>query len=163
LVVLHHRSLESKKVGNAHFFRTLARGGGGGKFAPPIGGRPRASSSARERANRLDDGARSDALLAARRPALLDLDHALLCEPVAVGAHDDRALLPRLVEVLRVQPLGVLGAELEDVADLDDALDLERLAALPARLAGGHRVQIDEARLEVAPRNDAAQVEALAV
>src|SRR5436309_14941082 len=71
--------------------------------------------------------------------------------------------MPRLVEVLRVQPLGVLGAELEDVADLDDALDLERLAALPARLAGGHRVQIDEARLEVAPRTDAAQVEALAV
>src|SRR5206468_1931162 len=69
--------------------------------------------------------------------ALLDRAGGDARGPDAVGPHDDRALLARLVEILRVQTLGVLGAELEDVADLDDALDLQRLAAPHPRPAAG--------------------------
>ena len=52
----------------------------------------------------------------------------------AVAAHDRGLLLAGFVEEQRVERLAVLGAELEDVADLDGAADLERLAALGARL-----------------------------
>src|SRR3989454_434507 len=54
----------------------------------------------------------------------------------AVAPHDDRLLAPRLVVIRRPERRRVLRAELEDVADLDDLLDAEWLAALDARLAG---------------------------
>ena len=82
----------------------------------------------------------------------------------AVAAHDDRLLLARLVEVRGAQRLGVLGPELEDVADLDHLLDrraARRTAGRPRRPPTVCRSA--KRRLEVAPRRDAAQVEALAV
>ena len=52
------------------------------------------------------------------------------CRADAVGAHPDRLLVAVLVEVARAQRLGVAGAELEDVADLDRRLSsVTRLAA----------------------------------
>src|SRR5439155_1025676 len=49
------------------------------------------------------------------------------------------------------------------VADLDDLLDAEWLAALDARLAGGDGVEVGEPAVEVTAGADAAQVETLAV
>ena len=52
---------------------------------------------------------------------------------------------PSLVEVRRAHRLRVLGAELEDVADLDHALALERALALGARVAGAGFAEVREA------------------
>ena len=51
----------------------------------------------------------------------------------AVGAHDHGAQLAVLVEHLEVERLGVLGAELEDVAHLDAAGRLQRRARTTGR------------------------------
>ena len=72
--------------------------------------------------------------------------------------------MPGFVEEQRVERLAVLGAELEDVADFDGALDLERLAAFGAGLARLHEAQVRPVRdLDVAPDGDVAQVEAVLV
>ena len=63
----------------------------------------------------------------------------------AVAAHDDGLLLAMLVEVRRAHRLRVLGPELEDVADLDDALALERRLALRAGVAGASVAEVREA------------------
>ena len=60
-------------------------------------------------------------LLGDRRDRARDAD--------AVGAHRDRDQLAVLVQHLQVERLGVLAAELEDVADLDAAGDAQRAAA----------------------------------
>src|SRR3989449_10901019 len=57
----------------------------------------------------------------------------------------------------------VLGAQLEDVADLDHPFHGERLAALRARFARLYRVKIHEPRVEIPARDDAAEMEPLAV
>ena len=51
----------------------------------------------------------------------------------AVGAHGDRDELAVLVEHLEVERLGVLAAELEDVAHLDAAGGVQRAAVVPQR------------------------------
>ena len=53
----------------------------------------------------------------------------------AVATHHHRVLLALLVGVVRVERLGVLRADLEDVPDLDAAVDAKRLAATRARVA----------------------------
>src|SRR5207247_1688254 len=162
-----------KKAGNAHFFRNLARLEGRGKagrgpagLSPGFGGL--------DRADGVDDFVLGDAALLARL-AGADLGQALLHDGVpdrgggdpgrtdAVAPHDDRLLAPRLVEIRRPERRRVLRAELEDVADLDDLLDAEWLAALDARLAGGDGVEVGEPAVEVTAGADAAQVEPLAV
>ena len=75
----------------------------------------------------------------------------------AVAAHHDRALLARLVQVGRAERLRVAGAELEDVADLDRGLDLDR-AAERAAIAGLDRADVGERGLEVPAGLHAAQV-----
>src|SRR6185436_14114385 len=74
----------------------------------------------------------------------------------AVAAHHDRALLAGLIEVLRSERLREPRPELEDIADLDDALDRERRAALRTRFARLRRVEVGEATLEVAAGRDPA-------
>src|SRR5206468_312098 len=63
----------------------------------------------------------------------------------------------------RIERLRVEGAELEDVADLDRRLDLERAAALRACVAGLRLPDVEERRLVVATRRDAAEVPAVLV
>ena len=53
--------------------------------------------------------------------------------PDAVGAHGDDDLLAVLVEHFEIKRLGVLAAELEDMADLDAPLDGQRPAAVRVR------------------------------
>src|SRR5204862_287796 len=53
--------------------------------------------------------------------------------------------------------------EVEDVPDFDRGLEAERAAAVRAAVALPRLAQVGEARLEVAPRLDAAQVPAVAV
>src|SRR5262245_36277299 len=62
----------------------------------------------------------------------------------AVAAHHYGLLLPLLVEVHRPKRHGILGPELEDVADLDDLLDAKRPAALGTPLARQDRLEIEE-------------------
>ncbi len=52
--------------------------------------------------------------------------------PDAVRTHDDRPFVPRLVQHRGTQRFRVLGAELEDVADLNHLLHDERRAAFRA-------------------------------
>ena len=54
-------------------------------------------------------------------------------------------VLAVLVEHREAERLGVLAAELEDVADLDAAGDLERAAARRARVAVAHLGRLDHA------------------
>ena len=75
----------------------------------------------------------------------------------AVAAHHDRVLLAVLVEVGGAERLPVAGAELEDVADLDRRLDLDR-AAVGRGVAGHDRAHVELLELEVAARLDTAQV-----
>ena len=63
----------------------------------------------------------------------------------AVGAHGDRDELAVLVEHLQAERLGVLAAELEDVADLDAAGGLERAAADRAGVAVADLGRLDGA------------------
>ena len=89
--------------------------------------------------------------------ALLDRggDDPRRADPVA--AHHDRLLLAVLVEVGGAERLRVAGAELEDVADLDRRLDLDRAAA-GGGVAGLDRAHVELLELEVAAGLDAAQV-----
>src|SRR5262249_48521606 len=80
-----------------------------------------------------------------------------------VAAHDDRLLLAGLVEIRGAEGDGVFGAQLEDVADLDHPFHGERLAALRACFARLYRVKIHEPRLEIPARDDAAEMDPLAV
>src|SRR5207249_3695037 len=80
-----------------------------------------------------------------------------------VRAHDQRALLAVLVEKRRVERLGVVRLELEDVAELDRRLELERAAALGAAVAFARLAQVGEARLEVTARLNPAEVVVVAV
>ena len=56
--------------------------------------------------------------------------------PDAVATHHHRMLLACLVGVRALEGLGVLGAELEHLPDLDAPVDRQRLAATRARVAG---------------------------
>ena len=63
--------------------------------------------------------------------------------------------LPFSSSHLQAERLGVLAAELEDVADLDAAGDLERAAAVRAHVAGAHLGRLDHAvGGEVAPEGE---------
>ena len=73
----------------------------------------------------------------------------------AVGAHDDRDELAVLVEHLEVERLGVLRAELEDVAHLDAARGRQRVVAVRAGVARAHLGGLDRAvGGEVAARDE---------
>ena len=89
--------------------------------------------------------------------ALLDRrgDDARRADPVA--AHHDRPLLAVVVEVGGAERLRVAGAELEDVADLDRGLDLDRVAA-GDRSPGLDRADVELLEGEVAAGLDADQV-----
>ena len=89
--------------------------------------------------------------------ALLDRGRRDPRRPDPVAAHHDRPLLAVLVEVGGAERLRVAGAELEDVADLDRRLDLDRAAA-GGRVAGLDRAHVHLVGLEVAGGVDAAQV-----
>ena len=84
-------------------------------------------------------------------------------EADAVATHEQRLLLAVLVEEARVERLGVLGAELEDVADLDCRGEGERAAAVRADIALSGFAHVGELRLEVASGLDPAQMPAVAV
>ena len=60
----------------------------------------------------------------------------------AVAAHDERLLLAVLVHKGGTHGLGILGAQLEDLRDLDSAGSGERLAAVRAGVAGDNGDQI---------------------
>ena len=60
----------------------------------------------------------------------------------AVAAHDERLLLAVLVHKGGTHGLGILGAQLEDLRDLDAAGSGERLAAVRAGVAGDNADQI---------------------
>ncbi len=66
-------------------------------------------------------------------------------DPDAVAAHDDRRQPPARVEDLEVERLGVLAAQLEDVAHLDPACGLQALAAGRAGVAVTHLGGLDDA------------------
>ena len=73
-------------------------------------------------------------------------------QPDAVAAHDRRHFLAVLVEHARAHRLGVLVAQLEDVADLDRLADLQRLPAVRTAFALDRVAQVGVARrLEVTP------------
>ena len=74
-----------------------------------------------------------------------------------VAAHHDRVRGAGLVEVGRAERLRVAGAELEDVADLDRGLDLDRAAA-GRGVAGLDRADVGLVEVEVAAGAHAAQV-----
>src|SRR5688572_26977478 len=63
----------------------------------------------------------------------------------AVGAHGDRDQLAVLVEHTQPERVGVLPAELEDVADLDAARGLELTTAPRARVARPDLGSLDRA------------------
>src|SRR5947207_8826674 len=81
----------------------------------------------------------------------------------AVGAHDNGLLLPVLVQIRGAERLGVPRAELEDIPDLDDALDGERLAALGAAFTRKRDLEVGPVAREILPRRDTDQVETVAV
>src|SRR5690606_40373117 len=60
----------------------------------------------------------------------------------AVGAHDDGVAVAGLVLDVRAERLGVLGAELEDVADLDALPQVELGPALHAAVTLGDGAEI---------------------
>ena len=63
----------------------------------------------------------------------------------AVRAHGDDLGLTVLVENSQAQGLGVLAAQLEDVADLDAALQVERARAVGSQVALAHLCGLDRA------------------
>ena len=67
----------------------------------------------------------------------------------AIRSHDDRLLLALLVQVHRAKGHGVPRPELEDIADLDDSLDAQGLAALGTTLPWEGHLQIGELALEI--------------
>src|SRR4029078_4498991 len=83
--------------------------------------------------------------------------------PEAVPAAEQRLLPTVLVEERCAQGLGVEGAEVEDVADLDRGLKDERTATHPAAVAFARLAQVGEPRLVVPARLDPAQVPPVAV
>src|SRR3954452_7422028 len=83
--------------------------------------------------------------------------------PDAVGAHDQRLLLPVVVEEGRPQRRRVARVELEDVADLDRRLEAQCAAARRATIAFARDADVGEPRLEIAALLDAAEVGAGAV
>ena len=60
----------------------------------------------------------------------------------AVATHDERLLLAILVHKGGTHGLGVLGAQLEHLGDLDAASSRERLAAVRAGIAGNDGYQV---------------------
>jgi hypothetical protein len=81
-----------------------------------------------------------------------------------VAAHDGRDLAAVGPEDRQAERLGVPVAELEDVADLDRAQGLEPLAAVGARLPGGHLAQVrPPPDLDVATDVDAPEVQVVGV
>ena len=54
----------------------------------------------------------------------------------AVAAHHHRDLRAGVVEYARLHRFRILGAELENMADFDAALDIQRTAAIGTRVAG---------------------------
>ena len=66
----------------------------------------------------------------------------------AVAAHDHGHFGAAGVQHARLHGLAVLGAELEDVADFDAALDIERAAAVGTRIAGLGVAQIGDLGLD---------------
>src|SRR5438128_2610976 len=75
----------------------------------------------------------------------------------------DLLFLPGLVEVLRAERFRELGAELEDVTDLDHPLECEGPATLRTRFAGKGNVEIGEPTVEITTRRHTPHVKALAV
>src|SRR5450756_142257 len=67
----------------------------------------------------------------------------------AVAAHDYVLFLAALVKIGRAQRLTVFCAQLEDVADLDDLLDTQPLAAERACLVGFDPADIGQFSLEI--------------
>ena len=61
----------------------------------------------------------------------------------AVATHDERLLFAVLVHKGGTHGLGILGAQLEDLGDLDAASSRERLAAVRAGIAGNDGYQVD--------------------
>ena len=85
------------------------------------------------------------------------------CRPDAVAPHDERLLLPVLVEERRAEPHRVERPQLEDVAELDRRL-LEKLAvALRTRVAGICLPDVGEDRVVVASGLHTAQMPAVPV
>src|SRR5207253_8195072 len=77
----------------------------------------------------------------------------------SVAAHDHELPLARFVEVGAVHRLRIFRAELEDVSDLDAAVDFERGAAARTRIAGEDSREIAVLRLhKIAARIRAAEV-----
>src|SRR6185503_1601116 len=83
--------------------------------------------------------------------------------PDAVAAAEQRLLPTVLVEERCAQGLGVEGAEVEDVADLDRGLEDERTATQPAAVTFARLAQVGEPWLVVPASLDAAQVPPVAV
>src|ERR687887_534558 len=88
-------------------------------------------------------------------------DRARGADPVA--AHDQRSLLPALVEVRRVERIAVVGAELEDMTNLDRCLEGERASTVRAAVAFFHASDVREARTIITVRLDPEQMPAVAV
>jgi hypothetical protein len=77
----------------------------------------------------------------------------------AVGAHPDGLELAILVEDAQVERLGVLLAQLEDVAHLDAARQFEGARAVGRRVAVAHLGRVDDAVAgEVAPADEVDEV-----
>ncbi len=76
----------------------------------------------------------------------------------AVGPHDDGHRLAVSIQDRGPQGLGVLGAQLEDVADLNGAEHLQRAVTARAALTGGGGAQFGPGRLEVGAGGHAGEV-----
>ena len=73
-------------------------------------------------------------------------------------------LFAGLIQEQRVERLAIFGAKLEDMPDLDGALDLERLAAFGARLAFLHQAKVGPMRdLNIAINCDVAEMEPILI
>ena len=111
--------------------------------APPPRAPRRRPCRARRRAPPRRERARPDDPLLVG--ALLDRRGDDPRRPDPVAAHDDRPLLAVRVEVGRAERLRVARPELEDVADLDRRLDLDRVAAR-RQVPGLDRAEVELAR-----------------
>ncbi len=82
----------------------------------------------------------------------------------AVAAHDARDAFAVFIEERRTERFAVFGAQLEHVADLDCAANLQRLSGLDAQLAGLDLAQIRPlADRDISLDVDVAQVVAVVV
>ena len=83
----------------------------------------------------------------------------------AVAAHFHDLVLALLIQERAFQRLGVLGAQLEDVADLDAAAEFERPLAVGRRIALDHVADVGDGGRwrQVAAEIDAGEVEAFLV